>query len=633
MSTANIEDAYPLSPMQEGMLFHSLYDSEVGLYVPQVVCVLQNLNVTAFEGSWQRLIDHHPVLRAAFAWKNLDKPLQVVGRHVDLPLIKQDWRGLSKDEQEKRLEAYLLEDRRRGFKLSRAPLTRLALFQIADDAHKFVWSIHHVLLDGWSQSRLLKQVLALYESFSQGEDHQLEKTRPYRDYITWLQRQDMAEAESFWRRTLKGFTTPTSIRGCKSTNKTAEHQERFREEQLCLRAPVTEALQSMGRQHQLTMNSLVQGAWAVLLSRYSGTNDVVFGTTVSGRPPSLAGSEFMIGMFINTLPVRVRIEPGDSLIPWLKKLQEHQVDLRQFEYTPLVQIQGWSEIPRGRSSFESIVVFENYPVSTSLPQPTVDAKGLRIRQMRSVERTNYPLTVVAALESDLLLQISYDTTIFDGPTIRRMLSHLETLLEGMTTNPDQHVAALPMLTREEREQVVRGWNETARSYGPGECFHELFARQVERTPEAVAVVCGGEEVSYRELNERANRLGHYLQEVGIGVESLVGILQPRAVEMVVSLLAVLKAGAAYVPLEAGYPAERLRYMIADAGVGLVLTSGGLAERVGVGAPVVDVEQEREAIAAASSGAVPSEVGAANLAYVIYTSGSRARHRERRCIHH
>src|SRR6185369_3595205 len=168
MSTANIEDAYPLSPMQEGMLFHSLYDSEVGLYVPQVVCVLQNLNVTAFEGSWQRLIDHHPVLRAAFAWKNLDKPLQVVGRHVDLPLIKQDWRGLSKDEQEKRLEAYLLEDRRRGFKLSRAPLTRLALFQIADDAHKFVWSIHHVLLDGWSQSRLLKQVLALYESFSQG---------------------------------------------------------------------------------------------------------------------------------------------------------------------------------------------------------------------------------------------------------------------------------------------------------------------------------------------------------------------------------------------------------------------------------------------------------------------------------
>ncbi len=625
MSAAtNIEDAYPLSPTQEGMLFHSLYDANAGLYVPQVACVLQNLNVPAFERAWQRVMDHHPVLRAAFAWKNLEKPLQVVGRHVELPLLKQDWRDLSIDEQQERFQAYLLADRRRGFKLSKAPLTRLALFQVAADTHKFVWSVHHLLLDGWSQSILLQQVLTLYQGFARGEDRQLEKSRPYRDYITWLQRQDLSEAEAFWRQTLKGFTTPTSIRVGRSTNGIAEHQERFHEQQLSLSSATTEALQSTARQHHLTMNTLVQGAWAVLLSRYSGTNDVVFGVTVSGRPPSLAGSEFMIGMFINTLPVRVRIKAGDLLVPWLQRLQEHQLDLRQYEYSPLIQIQGWSEIPRGRSSFESIVVFENYPVSTSLQQSKAGDKSLTIRQVHSVENTNYPLTVVAVMEgSELVLQIGYDTTIFDGPTIRRMSTHLQTLLEGMATNPAQRVLDLPMLTAEERRQILVEWNETATRYGLPCCFHQRFAGQAERTPAALAVVCEQERLSYRELNERANQLAHYLQRQGIGPESLVGVLMERSVELVVALLAVLKAGAAYVPLDPGYPAERLSFMIEDARVRLLLTAQDLDERVRVAAevPVLKVANARAQFAAESSEEVQSDVGAENLAYVIYTSGS------------
>ncbi|RMF32481.1 MAG: non-ribosomal peptide synthetase, partial [Chloroflexi bacterium] len=342
MSKRNIEAVYPLSPMQQGMLFHSLYAPESGVYVEQLSCTLRgDLDVPAFRRAWQRVVDRHAVLRTSFVWKQLDKTLQVVHRQVTIPLEQQDWRGLSPAQQQARLDAFLQQERRRGFDLSHPPLARLALMRTAEDAHIFVWSHHHILLDGWSLPLILGEVFALYEAFRQGRDLYLKPARPYRDYIAWLQRQDLAEAEAFWRETLAGFTAPTPLVVDRPVEAGEAHKEAYGVLESHLPATTTATLQALARQHRLTLSTVVQGAWALLLNRYSGEDDVVFGATVSGRPPDLPGVETMVGLFINTLPVRARIRPETPVVEWLRRLQAQLAAMRQYEYSPLVQVQEW----------------------------------------------------------------------------------------------------------------------------------------------------------------------------------------------------------------------------------------------------------------------------------------------------
>ena len=279
---------------------------------------------------------------------------------------QRDWRGLSSLEQQGRLEAFLEADRARGFDLGQAPLMRCALLREAEDAYRFVLGFHHLLFDGWSLSLLLKEVLAFYEAYCRGRELRLESPRPYRDYIAWLQQQDLAQAEGFWREALRGMTAPTPLPIGRSEG--ARLESRYAEQELRVSAALTAQLQGLARAHRLTLNTLVQGAWAVLLSRYSGEEEVVFGATVSGRPVELVGVEAMVGLFINTLPVRVEVPSQASLLPWLQQLQERQVEREQYAYSPLVAIQGWSEVPRGVPLFESIVVFENYPVGEALTE-------------------------------------------------------------------------------------------------------------------------------------------------------------------------------------------------------------------------------------------------------------------------
>jgi len=366
MDTRNIKDIYPLSPMQQGMLFHSLYDPESGMYFEQSSWTLRgDLDVPAFERAWRRVVERHSALRTAFLWEELDEPLQVVCRQVELELEEQDWRGFDESEQQSRLEVFLSHDRERGFGLDKAPLMRLALIRLDDNAYHFVWSHHHLLLDGWSQPILFQEVFGFYEAFSQGQDLHLPPPRPYRDYIAWLQQQDGAETEAFWRRTLQGFTAPTplTVEGIleKEVGEPdaglAKEGEGYASQRALLPAETMEALQTLARQNQLTLNTLVQGSWALLLSRYSGEEDVIFGATVSGRPPDLPGAETMVGLFINTLPVRVQIKPEATTLEWLKELQAKQAKLRQYEHSFLVDVQGWSDVPRDLPLFESLLVF------------------------------------------------------------------------------------------------------------------------------------------------------------------------------------------------------------------------------------------------------------------------------------
>ncbi|HEY3582016.1 MAG TPA: condensation domain-containing protein, partial [Pyrinomonadaceae bacterium] len=366
MGAKNVEDVYPLSPMQEGLLFHSLYAQDHAVYVTHITCTLENLDVPAFERAWQQVMDRHPALRTAFVWQNLEKPLQVVTRRVRIRIDQLDWRAFSREEQDARLKEFLQSEQNHDFKLSKAPLVRLTLFQTGANAFQFVYSHHHLLLDGWSDYLLLNEVFTFYEAFHAGRELHLEMPRPYRDYIAWLGQQDLSQAESFWRQLLQGFNSPTVL-GVDQSPSSLPSQD---ETTIYFRLPVeiTNALRTQARRQGLTLNTLTQGVWALLLSRYSGERDVVFGATVSGRPIEMKGVEKMMGVFINTLPVRVRVPSNVSVLAWLRELQLAQLAMRQYEYSPLVQIQGWSDVPRGTPLFDTILDFENHTAGTSLEE-------------------------------------------------------------------------------------------------------------------------------------------------------------------------------------------------------------------------------------------------------------------------
>jgi amino acid adenylation domain-containing protein/thioester reductase-like protein len=616
MNKKNIENIYPLSPTQQGILFHTLYAPKSGVYVVQSCYTFsKTLNIAAFKQAWQQVTNQHPILRTSFYWKQHKEPFQVVNRNVQLPWQQYDWQEFPISEQPKRLEAFLQADRQQGFDVSQAPLMRLTLIQVAKETYHFIWSSHHLILDGWSGALVLQQVFQAYEALCNGQVVSLSRCRPYADYIAWLQQQDLSQAEAFWRKLLQGFTAPTQLRVSRFANGATGYDE----QSLKLSPATTAALQSLARQHKLTLNTLVQGAWAILLSRYSGEEDVVFGATSAGRPPALVGSESMVGLFINTLPVRVQVCGDDLLIPWLQKLQAQQVEAQQYEYSPLVQVQGWSEVPRDLPFFESILVFENYPVDASLKEWATE---MQIHNVRSVETTNYPITIKAGVGTELSLEIVGDRSRFNTTIITRMLEHLQTLLEGMVANPHQFLSSLPLLTAAEIHQQLVEWNNTQTDYPKDKCIHQLFEEQVEKTPDAVAVVFADQQLTYQELNTKANQLAHHLQTLGVALDVLVGICVERSLEMVVGLLGILKAGGAYVPLDFAYPSERLAFMLSDAGVSILLTQQHLQDILPqAGTQILCLDQDWEIISQLSSDTPNSTVQPENLAYVIYTSGS------------
>ncbi|MDF5715801.1 MAG: amino acid adenylation domain-containing protein [Rhizonema sp. NSF051] len=619
MKKNHIEDIYQLSPMQQGMLFHTLYAPDSGVYYQQFSCTFTGvLDVEAFDAAWQQVVARHAVLRTAFIWERQDLPLQVVNRQAKLPLLVHSWLGLSTEEQQQQLQTFLESDRLRGFQLSKPPLMRLNLIQMSPDVYQFVWSYHHILIDGWSLPLVFKEVLGYYSALCEGEELQLQASRSYREYIAWLQKQKLEEACQFWRQTLHGVTAPTPFIVDKAQQKSG-HDSSYSEQILSLSLSATAALVSFARQHQLTLNTLVQAAWAILLARYSGETDVVFGVTVSGRSAAIPGVESIVGLFINTLPMRVGVLGKDKVLPKLKQIHLQLFEISQYEYTPLVEIQRISDVPRGLPLFESIVVFENYPVDAALQQ---HSQKLHISDVRAIERNNYPLTVIAQPGEQLSLRFIFDHQRFDNAGVTRMMGHLQTLLQGLVANPDQKLSHISMLSATEQHQLLVEWNNTLFDYPQEKCIHWLFEQQVQKTPDAVAVVFEDQRLTYSELNKSSNQLAHYLQALGVGPEVLVGMCVERSVEMVVGLLGILKAGGAYVPLDPEYPKERLAYMLSDSRVKVLLTQqnlvAGLAQQ---DVRVVCLDTDSKVISQESEENPVSDVKPDNLAYIIYTSGS------------
>ena len=433
--------------------------------------------------------------------------------------------------------------------------------------------------------------------------------RPYRDYIAWLQAQDTTAAETFWRSQLKDLSEPTPLPAANTgSNPSAQL---YRQQSKALPAVFHSKLQTLARSQRLTLNTLIQGAWALLLNHYSGQDQVTYGAVMSGRPAELRGIEGMVGLFINTLPVHVSIEPQQSLIPWLQVRQQQLLALRQYETTPLTDIQRWSDLPAGSSLFESIVVFENYPTA---PMPDL---GFEISDVRFLEQSNYPLALLVLPGDCLELLLLYDPGRFEEVAIARLLDHLELLLTAFVEQPQITLADLPRLTPHEQQQLGT-WQQT--DYPHDRCIHQLIEAQVEQTPVAPAVVFGNQTLSYAELNQRANQLAHELRSHGIMTGSRVALCLNRSLEMVIGILAVLKAGAAYIPLDPTYPTARLNYCLQDTAPQLLLTQQSInLTHAGIPCLYLDKPSSDRQTAAVTNPDVLNSPS--DLAYIIYTSGS------------
>jgi amino acid adenylation domain-containing protein len=611
MNRENVESIYRLSPVQQGMLFLTLYSPGEGVYFEQFTTTFgAAFQAALFQRIWQEAVDRHPILRTSFVWEGLEEPVQVVHRRVELPFEVLDWRGMAAGEQKARLAELSAGLRRQGFDLVQPPLMRLTVVQLLDDLFQVVWSYHHLILDGWSVGLLMAEVTSLYYAAATATPTPaIQPRRPFRDYISWLRQQDLAQAEAYWRRVLAGFTAPTPL-GVDLPAGRARPGETGRDMRSAgVPEAATDALKAWSRENRLTLSTVVQGAWALVLSRYSGETDVAFGVTVSGRPPSLTGVEAMLGCFINTLPLRVRVPEGERVRGWLQGLQADQVEMRRYEQSPLVQVLGWSDVPRPQPLFESIFVFEGFTETAR--------QGV-------FQRTGYPLTLVVGPDRELVLRMDYELERFDPAAVDRLLGHLQSALAAFLEASDQRLEEIDILTAAERSQLA-GWSATAVRYEEAELLlHQIIAARAAAQPAAIAVSFEEVALTYGELEARAGALARRLRALGVGPEVLVGVCAERSLEMVVALLAVLKAGGGYVPLDPSYPAERLAYMLADSRVPVLLTQGEVRGRLpDLAARVLLLDGDGEETAVGEEVPAP-EVTPDNVAYMIYTSGSTGR---------
>ena len=610
---------FQLSPMQRGMLFHSLYSQEQASYITQIRLFLDGtLDSIALQRAWTMVLDRHPVLRTSFLWEGLEQPLQVVEDSTSLPYEQLDWRALASVEQDRLLDAFLDSDYRNVFEFAKAPLMRVTLIRMAENRHCLIWTHHHILLDGWSALHVFSEVLCVFTALSHAEEPKLSEVPPYRNYIDWLQQQDMSAAEAFWRKELQGISSPTAL-PADIEQKSARIQELS--EEIWIKQELVDQLQVLARKNRLTLNTVIQGAWALLLHRHSGDRDVVFGATVSGRPPEIAGVEQMVGLFINTLPVRVRIHPDKNILEILAQIQASQSDCREYQYAALPDIQGWTAVPRGTALFDSVLVFDNYPVD----QSTLKNFGsLRIVGSNSRVRMDIPVTlmIVSVAGKGTGLRIAYQSPMFQRETIVRMLERLLLILEQIASNLLRHPDSLEVLTGSERNLVLQEWNATETPYPRESCLHWYFEEIAAREPKLPALEFEDRKLSYGELNQRANQLAHHLRHAGVQPDEPVAICMDRCLEMVISLLGVLKAGGAYLPVDPSYPEERLAFMMRESKVRFALCTTNSAAKL----PSIDLQAvcldsdvsiaDRYSIENPVHNTLPS-----HLAYVIYTSGS------------
>ncbi|QLF91917.1 non-ribosomal peptide synthase/polyketide synthase [Pseudomonas sp. ABC1] len=617
-----IEDIYPLTPMQEGLLLHTLLEPGTGIYFMQDRYRIDSaIDVTRFEQAWRAVVARHEALRASFCWNAGEQMLQVIHRGDGDGVEFLDWSELPEGEHESRLQALLKDERLAGFDLLERPPLRLRLIRLGAERHWFIMSNHHILIDAWCRSILMGDFLTIYQALGDGREAHLDNPPRYRDFIAWLQRQGLEQTRGYWRNLLAGFERPSHIPSDRPILHDNGgmlvgdlHSRLSREQGAHLR--------ELAQRHRLTVNTFAQAAWALVLRRYGGERDVLFGVTVAGRPASLPQMQQCVGLFINSIPLRVAMpEAGKdpSVAQWLQQLFERNLELREHEHLPLVDIQECSELPKGQPLFDSLFVFENAPVDASVLD---GAQSLNARSESGRTHTNYPLTVVCYPGDELGLHLSYDRRFFDEPTIARLLEDFQRLLLALGEHFDGRFADLPLLAADERRQRLEDCNRTAREYPLQQGYAALFETQAARHAQSIAASCLDEQWTYCQLSHKANALANRLRQAGVGEDVPVALLAERSLPLLGMIVGSLKAGAGYLPLDPAHPPQRLAHILRASRTPLLVCSP--ACRVQAEALLEDWDEAPSLLVwdgEEDSRAPGVDVTGEHLAYVIYTSGS------------
>ncbi|MEU2794794.1 amino acid adenylation domain-containing protein [Streptomyces sp. NPDC007100] len=616
----DLVDIWPLSPLQQGLLFHATYTDEgPDVYTGQRALAFDGpLDAARLRSCWEALLTRHPTLRASFHQCASGATVQVISRDVELPWREADLSGLGQAEASAELACLCERELGEGFDLTTAPLLRLLLVRLADDRHRLVMTTQHVILDGWSLPVLFDELQTLYAAG--GDARALRPAPSYRDYLAWLNHQDPNVSRAAWQAALAGTEEATRVMpaapGGRPVRPEAVHRK--------CSTDLTQAVADLARTCSVTAATVIQGAWALVLARLARRGDVVFGSTVAGRPAEVPGAESAVGLFINTIPVRVPLVAGQSVREMLAGLQERRIGLMAHQHVGLADIR---QTAGAGAEFDTLVVYENYP---SLPERPGGADALRFRPVgQARDASHYPLALIVGPGERLETQLDYLPGLYDPTTAEQILDRLARVLEQMTADPSTPVGRIDVLAPGERERLTRDWTTTATTAAKPDATApsvlELVAAQTVRRPDAVAVTDGKRTISYGGLDVLSNRLARHLASLGVVRGDRVAVVMERSAELLVTLLAVWKAGAAYVPVDTGYPAERVRLLLTDVAPAAVVcarsTRGSLPEDIAAPVLVLDDPRATAAVAACPADGAPVTVSAEDLAYVMYTSGS------------
>ncbi|WP_421726898.1 amino acid adenylation domain-containing protein [Bacillus velezensis] len=615
----DIENIYPLTPMQKGMLFHSLIDSASRAYFEQAAFDLKgDLDIEAFTMSLSQLAERHEILRTHFYTEWKDQPLQIVFRKKPIEITVEDIRSMKNKQRNVFIAGFVQKDKARGFDLTQDALMRVSILRTEDDQVRLIWSFHHILMDGWCLPLITKEVFETYYELLERRKPEREAVTPYSRYIEWLKDQDHQNALAYWQKYLDGYEGQTVLLKEPVSNQAKKYQK----QRLACRLgkQLSEEIRQTASKHHVTVNTFIQSAWGLLLQRYNNSQDVVFGSVVSGRPAEIPGIESMVGLFINTIPVRITAQPGMTVEQVLKMSQEQALASQAYDTFPLYEIQAQTE--QKQQLISHIMVFENYPVEKQMEHMKPNRDALDIINFHMEEHTHYDFNFIVMPAGEIDIHFVYNSNVYDHASVKRMEEHFMQIIKQMVNSQAIRVQDLDILTGDERSLLIEAFNDTEADYPKEKTLHQLFEEQAQRTPDQTAVVYGESQLTYRELNERANQLARTLQSEGVQPDQPVGIMAERSLEMIVGLFGILKAGGAYVPIDPSYPVERIHYILEDSDTKLLLAQSHLRKSVPFTGKMLDLEDPRFSWEDGSN--LKQTAGPNHLAYVIYTSGSTGR---------
>ena len=614
----SVEGLYRLSGLQEGMLFHALYDSAAGAYTEQLSCILKGADLDFVSRSWNHILKRHSILRSGFYFNELSIPVQCVYKKVELPVTILDYSQMGEKEQVIALEEFEEQDRQQGFDFDSVPLMRIILIRLNQDDYKMIWTSHHMLYDGWSLPVLMEEFLNTYEKYATGQQLPDFEEDKYEDYIRYIERIDKGEQEAYWREYMDGVEEGTLLPFIETTISRTKGVGEYESVHLRIDQEATSRAEVYAQKKHITINTLIQGVWSYLLHKYTGNSDVVFGTIVSGRPEDLPGIEQRVGMYINSLPLHSTLSKESGIAKWLQNIQKAQVSSRQYQYTPLQDIQKWTGVTG--DLFDSLLVFENYPISEVLGHKEWK---LKVEDIRVVEQTNYPLNILANSAREININFSYNSGILKREYVEEIKVHFENVLMNLINNRSDSLNEIEMLSKIEKHKILVDFNNTSTENPKDKTIIDIFEEQAAKTPDNIAAVFLNEELTYRELNERANQLANYLRSKGVKSDTLVPVCTDPGLEMIIGIFGILKSGAAYVPIDTEYPEDRINYILQDTKAKLLVSS--VKNISGLNVPedieIISVDGDKEEISKQSSENVSAGIKPEDLVYIIYTSGS------------